>query len=212
MKKHLEDRLVAAMEHFANASAVLPPVPRLILLVVLGCSFAYFLGAGARTFTSSGTDDTGAIWAQISFGFTGALPTMTLGLLVPIRLYNALGAIAILICSLTLYEWARHTIRGRSFHIAWSGDVPEALCDRGPYAYIRHPIYASYVLAFLAVLVALPTLITLVVFVFNVGLFTHAALSDERSLASGTFAAQYSQYKKRTGMFLPRIVRREARR
>lgn len=196
------------MELFVSASAVLPPVPRLIVIVVLGCSFAYFLGAGARTFASSGTDDVGAIWAQISFGFTGALPTIALGLVLPLRLYNALGALAILLCSLTLYEWTRHTIWGRRFYIAWSGDVPEALCDQGPYAYVRHPIYASYILAFLAVLVAMPTLITLAAFVFNAGLFTHAALSDERSLAAGTFAADYARYKKRTGMFLPRLVRR----
>ena len=191
-----------------SASALLPTVPRLILVVVLGCSFAYFLGAGARTFTSSGTDDAGALWAQISFAFTGALTTIWLGLVVPVRLYNGIAAIAILVCSLALYEWARHVIWGRSFYIAWSGDVPEALCERGPYAYIRHPIYASYVLAFLAMLVAMPTLITLAVFVFNAGLFTHAALSDERSLASGAFAADYALYKRRTGMFLPRIVRR----
>jgi len=190
-----------------SASALLPTVPRLILVVVLGCSFVYFLGAGARTFTSSGTDDVGALWAQISFG-SGALTTIRLGLLVPIRLYTGLASIAILVCSLALYESARHVIWGRGFYIAWSGDVPEALCERGPYAYIRHPIYASYVLAFLAMLVAMPTLITLAVFVFNAGLFTHAALSDERSLASGAFAADYALYKKRTGMFLPRIVRR----
>jgi protein-S-isoprenylcysteine O-methyltransferase Ste14 len=196
------------MELFVSTSAVLPTVPRLILIVALGCSFAYFLGAGARTFTSSGTDDAGALWAQISFGFTGAATAIFLGLFVPIRLYNALASITVLICSLTLYEWARHAIWGKSFYIAWSGDVPEALCDRGPYAYVRHPIYASYILAFLAVLVAMPTLVTLAVFVFNAGLFTHAALSDERSLASGPFAADYALYKKRTGMFLPRLVRR----
>lgn len=187
---------------------LLPAVPRLILIVVLGCTFAYFLVAGQRTFTSSGTDDAGAFWAQISFGCTGAGTTILLGLFVPIQLYNALGSIALLICSLTLYEWARHVIWGRSFYIAWSGDVPDNLCDRGPYAHIRHPIYASYILAFLAVLIAMPTLTTLAVFVFNAGLFTHAALSDERSLTSGTFGAEYAQYKKRTGMFLPRVFQR----
>jgi protein-S-isoprenylcysteine O-methyltransferase Ste14 len=191
-----------------TAVALLPAVPRVIFVVMLGCSFAYFLVAGQRTFTSSGTDDAGAFWAQISFGFTGAGATIFLGLFVPIRLYNALASIALLICSLTLYEWARHVIWGRSFYIAWSGSVPDALCDQGPYAHIRHPIYASYILAFLAVLVAMPTLITLAVFVFNAGLFTHAAFSDERSLASGTFAADYALYKQRTGIFLPRIFRR----
>ena len=196
------------MERFANDSVLLPAVPRLIFSVVLGCSFAYFLGAGGRTFTRSASDDSGVAWAQISFMWTGALTTIWLGLNVPIRVYNAVGSIVILVCSLSLYEWARHVIWGRSFYVAWSGDVPEALCDAGPYAYIRHPIYASYILAFLAVLVAMPTLLTLAVFAFNAVLFTHAALSDERSLASGTFGAEYAQYKKRTGMFLPRIVRR----
>jgi protein-S-isoprenylcysteine O-methyltransferase Ste14 len=195
------------MEPFISASAVLPIVPRLVLLVVLGCSFVYFLGAGARTFTSSGSDDAGALWAQFSFG-TGGLTTIWLGLIVPIGLYNGLASTAILACSLALYEWARHVIRGRGFYIAWSGDVPEALCERGPYAYIRHPIYASYILAFLAELAALPTPITLAAFLFNAGLFTHAALSDQRSLMSGAFGAEYAQYKKRTGMFLPRIFRR----
>jgi protein-S-isoprenylcysteine O-methyltransferase Ste14 len=40
-------------------------------------------------------------------------------------------------------------------------------------------------------------------------LFVHAALSDERALTSGAFAAEYAQYKKRTGMFLPRIARHQ---
>src|SRR5687767_13043775 len=186
---------------------MLPAIPRLILLVVLGCTFVYFLGAGGRTFTRSGADDSGAAFAQLSFVWSGAATTIILGLYLPIRIYNGIGSLAVLICSLTLYEWARHTIWGRSFYIAWSGDVPEALCDRGPYAHVRHPIYASYILAFLAVLVALPTLITLAAFVFNAGLFTHAALSDERSLTSSAFGAEYARYKERTGMFLPRIVR-----
>jgi protein-S-isoprenylcysteine O-methyltransferase Ste14 len=197
------------MEFFASASALLPATPRLIFLVVLGCSFVYFLAAGSRTFTSSPTDDLGVLWAQISLMWTGAVTSMILGLIVvPIGVYNGIASAAVLVCSLALYEWARHVIWGRSFYIAWSGYVPDALCDQGPYAYIRHPIYASYLLAFLAMLVAMPGSITLVVFVFNVGLFTHAARSDERSLASSTFGTEYAEYRKRTGMFLPRIVRR----
>jgi protein-S-isoprenylcysteine O-methyltransferase Ste14 len=188
---------------------MLPAIPRLLLLVVLGCTFVYFLGAGGRKFTRSGADVSGAAFAQLSFIWSGAAATIILGLYVPIRIYNGIGSLAVLLCSLTLYEWARHTISGRSFYVAWSGNTPDALCDQGPYVYIRHPIYASYILAFLAVLVAMPTLITLAVLVCNAGLFVHAALSDKRGLTSGAFAAEYAQYKKRTGMFLPRIARHQ---
>jgi protein-S-isoprenylcysteine O-methyltransferase Ste14 len=174
---------------------------------VLGCTFVYFLGAGSRTFAPSGDDDNAAVWAQISFMWTGAVATLVLGLYVPIHLYNGIASLAVLACSLALYEWARHVVWSRNFHVAWSGNVPDSVCAEGPYAYIRHPIYASYILAFLAVLIAMPTVVTVIVFAFNVALFTHAALSDERSLKSSPLAIEYSQYKKRAGMFFPRIVR-----
>jgi protein-S-isoprenylcysteine O-methyltransferase Ste14 len=85
--------------------------------------------------------------------------------------------------------------------------VPEALCDEGPYRYIRHPIYLSYALAFLAVLVALPHWITALTFLFNFALTVGAARSDERVLAASALAADYASYRERTGMFLPRINR-----
>jgi protein-S-isoprenylcysteine O-methyltransferase Ste14 len=60
--------------------------------------------------------------------------------------------------------------------------VPDFVCNSGPYQFVRHPIYGSYILAFLAALVAMPSLITLACFLLNVSLFAHAARSDERSL------------------------------
>jgi methanethiol S-methyltransferase len=74
--------------------------------------------------------------------------------------------------------------------------------------HIRHPIYASYILAFMAALVALPTITMLLVFVFNAVLFTHAAYSDERSLTTSALGSEYASYKNRTGMLLPRFKRR----
>lgn len=186
---------------------MLPAIVQVIFVIVLGCAFVYFLSAGQRTFASSGDDDTGAIWAQLAFG-SGAATALFMGLRVPIRVINSIASVVVLIGSLTLYEWARHVIRERGFYIAWSGNVPDALCDRGPYAWIRHPIYVSYMLAFVATLVAMPGIVTLAVLAFNVALFMHAAWSDERSLNSGAFGTEYARYKERTGMFLPRIVGR----
>lgn len=71
---------------------------------------------------------------------------------------------------------------------------------------IRHPIYASYILAFLALFVAMPILPTLLIFIFNAALFTHAAFRDERDLLSSALAGAYAEYKERTGMFIPRVI------
>jgi protein-S-isoprenylcysteine O-methyltransferase Ste14 len=186
---------------------MVPSVPQVILVLSLGYVFVHFLAAGSRTFTPSGDDDFGAIVAQVSFGFTGAAPALFVGLfVVPIKLGNGIAAAVLLLCALALYEWARHVIWGQNLHLAWSGAVPDALVDNGPYAHIRHPIYASYILAFLAVLVAMPILPMLLIFILNAALFTHAAMSDERHLMSSAIAAEYAEYKQRSGMFTPRIT------
>jgi protein-S-isoprenylcysteine O-methyltransferase Ste14 len=39
----------------------------------------------------------------------------------------------------------------------------------------------------------------------NVALFTHAAISDERSLDRSELSDAYARYKASTGMFLPRF-------
>ena len=181
-----------------------------IFIFPLGLCFFYFILAGERSFERSPSDEFGAGLGQFSFLVTGTLGTISLGLRAEVPVRNAICSAVLMFCSLALYEWARHTVRGRRFHIAWSGDVPGELCDAGPYRYVRHPVYASYFLAFAAMLVALPYLVTLAIFIFNLALFTHAAWDDERSLAASDLCADYARYKKQTGMFLPRLARRAA--
>jgi len=173
-------------------------------LFLLGLSFYYFILAGARTFEMNPGDELASGVAQFSFLITGTLGTLYLGYGRPISLWNGIGSAVLLCMAMLLYEWARGAIKDRRFHIAWTGDVPDELCEVGPYRYVRHPLYSSYILAFASVLAAFPTLPFLAIFLANVALFTHAALSDERSIAESDLAAGYASYKARTGMFLPR--------
>lgn len=181
-----------------------------VFLFPLALCFYYFLMAGAQTFEHSPADDLAAGLAQFSFFGTGTLGTVFLGFRADVPPANAMASAALMLCSLALYTWARRTVKERQFHIAWSGDVPDAVCEQGPYRYIRHPAYASYMVAFAAVLAALPKWPALAIFLFNVALFVHAAHDDERSLAASELAADYARYKRRTGMFLPRLGRRAA--
>jgi protein-S-isoprenylcysteine O-methyltransferase Ste14 len=174
-------------------------------VIPLGLCFYYFLLAGSRTFEIDPDDDLGSGIAQFSFFVTGMLATILLGYRAHVTVWNAVGGAALMAGALALYEWARQTIIGRRFHLAWNGDVPETVCEGGPYRYVRHPLYASYMLAFAAQFAAVPSIWIGAIFIFNVGLFTHAALDDERSLARSHLADEYARYKLRTGMFLPRL-------
>jgi len=177
-------------------------------LLPLALLFYYFVLAGARTFEYTPSDVVGSGLAQFSFLGTGTFATIAIGHRAELPLANAIGSGVLMLCSLGLYEWARHTIRERRFHIAWSGEVPSEVCEDGPYAHIRHPVYTSYMIAFAALLVALPTIVALAILLFNIALFTHAARSDERDLAKSELAEDYARYKQRTGMFVPKIAGR----
>ena len=162
---------------------IVPTLSNGILLLLLGGVFVHFMIAGSRTFYFKDAErEPGALIGQISFLFSGTMVTWGLGLRLPIHAANQLGAALALVLSVALYEWARQAIWGRRFGLAWGDHVPETLCQEGPYRYIRHPIYMSYVLAFVAVLVALPHWIT-------------------------ALAADYAAYRERTGMFVPRLSR-----
>jgi len=179
----------------------------LALLAAFLVTFMHFMMMGAQTFRWSDGDELAAGAAQLSFVVTGAIASMYLARDYVIDTVNGIGAAALLMAALALYEWARRTVRGRGFHIAWSGDVPGELCAAGPYRVIRHPFYLSYMLTFLALLIALPRWPAVAIFLFNVALFTHAALNDERSIAASPLADGYVGYKRQAGMFLPRFRR-----
>lgn len=185
-----------------------PSVPQGVLLFFLGGVFLHFLLAGARTFVRSGvSDDRGAAYAQGSFIFGGTCTVWFLGLHQPIRLPNGIVAAVVLAMSIALYEWSRHAIWKRGFRVGWSGFVPDELCERGPYRYVRHPLYTSYLLAFLAAAIALPHPLTAAVFVVNILLVIHGARDDERAIADSPLAAAYAAYRGRAGMFWPKFRR-----
>jgi protein-S-isoprenylcysteine O-methyltransferase Ste14 len=188
----------------------IPPAPQLVLLLFLGGAFVHFMVAGGRTFALSkgAGDELGPNLVMMDFIMGGTLPAWMLGLFyLPIAPVNGSVAAVLLVISLALYEWARHTIRRRRFGIAFADQVPDAVCAEGPYRWVRHPLYFSYLVAYLAVLVALPHWVTAGIFTSNIVLFAFAARNDEKKLAASALAADYAAYRERTGMFVPRFSR-----
>jgi protein-S-isoprenylcysteine O-methyltransferase Ste14 len=104
-----------------------------------------------------------------------------------------------------LYEWTRRAVLGRIFYTGLSGEVPETVCKQGPYKYVRHPFYMSYMTAFLGMVTAFPAPVTGTLCVLNIAFFVNMAFDDESVLARSKLAADYGEYKTSAGMFLPRL-------
>ena len=114
-----------------------------------------------------------------------------------------------LIASLVLFEWARRAVSGRLFSYIFSSDTPEFICMDGPFASIRNPFYASYLLAMLSTAVMWPSVFRFGLVLAMVVYFTGAAMYEERKFARSAVAAEYANYKARTGRFAPRLFGRE---
>jgi protein-S-isoprenylcysteine O-methyltransferase Ste14 len=177
----------------------------LAIVLWMAIPFPYFISAGVNIFTVPKLRDTGAVLGQISF-MSGMLCVVVMGLFYGLLIPAALCGCILALCSVMLYEWSRRIIVDRNFYVALAGGVPPALCDLGPYRYVRHPFYLSYMVAFLGVAVAFPSLVVAGVCVLNIGLFAYMAFDDERVLLASAPAADYRAYRGRVGMFLPRFA------
>ena len=163
--------------------------------------------AGANIFTVPKLRDNGAVLGQISF-ISGMVCVLVMGLFYGLLVPAAVCGAILALVAVLLYEWTRRTVIDRNFFIGLSGEVPGAVCDVGPYSYVRHPFYLSYMVAFIAVAVAFPSLIVSGVCLVNIGLFVYMAIDDERVLLGSPLGADYRAYRGRVGMFVPRFRRR----
>ncbi len=75
----------------------------------------------------------------------------------------------------------------------------------GAYRYLRHPQYASKMIAYLGLFLFFKDFIFLLVFFCSVLLFYFQAKSEEKLLIK-VFGVEYKNYQATTGMFLPPIL------
>ncbi|HYZ85306.1 MAG TPA: isoprenylcysteine carboxylmethyltransferase family protein [Bryobacteraceae bacterium] len=111
------------------------------------------------------------------------------------------------LCSIALYWWALDANRRRPLSAVFSPDTPEHLVTSGPYAYVRHPLYTSYLLAWLAGVIASGEPWLLVTFVAMALIYRRAVQQEEGKFEASQLSAAYQAYRARTGAFLPRLTR-----
>ena len=92
----------------------------------------------------------------------------------------------------------------------WSKEVGEGqIVTQGIYRYIRHPQYTGFMLITLGMIADWATLPLLIMWPVLAGIYYRLARMEEQDMEA-EFGDAYRQYRAQTGMFLPRLLRREA--
>ncbi|HET7827218.1 MAG TPA: methyltransferase [Anaeromyxobacter sp.] len=123
----------------------------------------------------------------------------------PVPPGRGIAAIAMLAAAAGLFLWASWTNRARKLALAFAGVAPDHVQTAGPYALVRHPCYAAYVLGFLAGAVAAGTPWLAPAVAAGAITYWRAAAQEEEAFARGPLADAYRAYAARTGRFLPRL-------
>jgi len=89
-----------------------------------------------------------------------------------------------------------------AWNVLYQAQRAHRLATTGPYARVRHPQYAGFVLIMFSFLLQWPTLITLIMFPILVYMYVRLAHREERE-AIAEFGDEYLRYSKRTPAFFP---------
>lgn len=91
--------------------------------------------------------------------------------------------------------------------VLFSAQRQKTLATTGPYASIRHPQYAGFVLIMIGFLFQWPTLLTLAMFPVLLWMYVHLARQEERE-ARAEFGEAYLDYARQVPAFIPRLIPR----
>lgn len=114
--------------------------------------------------------------------------------------------VAFLALVLTLICWKE---MGKSWRMGINPDEKTQLIATGPYALLRHPVYALSSVLMLTTVVVNPSPLMILVALMHLGLLQFEARREEAYLLR-THGEIYQNYCRRTGGFIPRLPRTEA--
>jgi protein-S-isoprenylcysteine O-methyltransferase Ste14 len=89
--------------------------------------------------------------------------------------------------------------------LAFDEQGPRSLVMTGPYAYVRHPFYTSYIVFWAGLAISTWSIIAIFPFAILVVIYVFAAQVEEGKFARSAMAEEYAAYKARTGRFWPRL-------
>jgi protein-S-isoprenylcysteine O-methyltransferase Ste14 len=114
--------------------------------------------------------------------------------------------LGLILAAQALFVWSIRHSRTAGLTLALDTEMQsQKIIKTGPWRYMRHPFYASYLVFWLACALATQNIISVIVFLTLAGIYTYSGLKEERALSSGPLRKDYIAYRDTVGFFYPRL-------
>lgn len=166
-------------------------------------SLASFQWGMRKFFTQPAGDNAGLKLIRVCGSAFALLHLAAIAATPHVAAWQALGGAGLYLAGMGLFWWAIRVNRNQPLSAAFSPDHPSHLVQQGPYRVVRHPLYCSYLLVWIAGIVAtgrlwlIPTALAMGI------IYARAAGMEEDKFAGSSLSVAYQRYRSRTGMFLP---------
>ena len=119
------------------------------------------------------------------------------------RPWERLLGLVLQIAASILFNWARRTTHDSRLTAAFDTDEPRFLLTAGPYRFVRHPFYASYIVFWVGSSLAANYLILWLICLALVVAYVIAARQEERKFEGSRLSDDYRAYRQTTGFLFP---------
>jgi len=119
------------------------------------------------------------------------------------EIWAASVALVCYLGALGIFWWAIAVNRHQPLAACFSKGEQLHVTQAGPYRFIRHPFYCSYLLTWFAGAIATLSVTLGFTFAAMLALYFVAAREEEAKFRASSLAGTYEDYRRRTGQFFP---------
>ena len=122
---------------------------------------------------------------------------------------NAAVILALIGIAFAIFFWAAKHSQETRLGLAFADDASSSgIITSGPWQYIRHPFYVSYIIFWAACAWGTANFLSIVVFAALLFIYVYSAMREEMTLKNGSFGDEYLTYQRKTGFFFPKRLSR----
>lgn len=122
-----------------------------------------------------------------------------------IEIWQTAIGLCLIVAASALFSWAIYANYTEPLSFAFTHLEKDNFKKKGPYNFIRHPIYAAYTYGWMAGIILHISWVLALLSAIMVTLYYKASLIEEETLVSGPHRNEYLLYRERTGLYWPKI-------